>query len=614
MTTNHRFEPPEQRRQIRGALALLRKLLCAFGGDSRGASTIEQVLIMAVALTGAVGFSKFGSNLHSQLTREAAHIEGKGMPANGDLMAPLTASFDTSSYGCNGAFCVPGSGRCFAAGTPVATEHGDRPIESIREGELVWARSESTGEVALRPVTQRFVTSDSAVIDVELRSARAGRELLSVTATHRFWVDARGWTPAAELGADALWSPAGALSAQAESSRSELVTVYNLEVSEFHSYFVGRSHALVHNGDGTGVDPIDCASTTSGNAAGAVSGGTAATAPTTPATSTTPPAGRTFSVQLSADQEARRQACEEKLGASTVPYKKNTRATPRPGDAARAVYLLCLEMALRCSADLPTETCVNQWDCIFDYVARQHRTEYFHGLEDEIAGGLSTTAGADDGTEAKKSAGERARDAARGQCLGDQIRTWACKKSAIAPPTRPFPPSTVTTTPVAGPTPRDPTVSNAAGDEAAENFYRANYGKAPWKCVDTSPRGGVHAERGGANVFDVVCWNSTTNEAVIIEAKGGGNTLGTRQNEDKSGHVEQGTMPYALSILAAITASGRGGGQEVAEAVQAAIDDNHLRYFLVRQEFDAHGNPLAPGLEEFDLQNPDSSCRKCNCN
>jgi hypothetical protein len=42
---------------------------------------------------------------------------------------------------------------CFAAGTPVHTDHGAAPIERIKVGDKVWARNERTGATELRAVT-----------------------------------------------------------------------------------------------------------------------------------------------------------------------------------------------------------------------------------------------------------------------------------------------------------------------------------------------------------------------------------------------------------------------------------------------------------------------------
>jgi hypothetical protein len=54
---------------------------------------IEQVLLMGVAVVGMVGFSRFGTELHEDLDREAQHVRGRGS-ANAPLsMAALAGSY-----------------------------------------------------------------------------------------------------------------------------------------------------------------------------------------------------------------------------------------------------------------------------------------------------------------------------------------------------------------------------------------------------------------------------------------------------------------------------------------------------------------------------------------
>ncbi|HEU4580320.1 MAG TPA: hypothetical protein VFS67_18820 [Polyangiaceae bacterium] len=59
--------------------------------DQRGASLIEQVLIMGVAVVGMVGFSRFGTELHEDLEQEAQHVRGRGS-ANAALSLGALAS------------------------------------------------------------------------------------------------------------------------------------------------------------------------------------------------------------------------------------------------------------------------------------------------------------------------------------------------------------------------------------------------------------------------------------------------------------------------------------------------------------------------------------------
>jgi hypothetical protein len=54
----------------------------------------------------------------------------------GDRVAHLEAD-------CIGGLCT--NGKCFAAGTPVATANGPKPIEQIRAGDTVLTRDSATG-------------------------------------------------------------------------------------------------------------------------------------------------------------------------------------------------------------------------------------------------------------------------------------------------------------------------------------------------------------------------------------------------------------------------------------------------------------------------------------
>lgn len=74
---------------------------------------------------------------------------------------------------------------CFVAGTMVACESGEKPIESVVAGDRVWTRA------GLRPVVDAAMTDASAEIwRVEMSDGRT----LEGTANHPIWVAGRGWT------------------------------------------------------------------------------------------------------------------------------------------------------------------------------------------------------------------------------------------------------------------------------------------------------------------------------------------------------------------------------------------------------------------------------------
>jgi len=223
-------------------------------GNSHGAGLVEYMVVAgAISLVAIGAFQRYGSVIHSGLQAEAKRVKGEGSPGAADLLNQIGGLQDACEVA---GVCPIGKNKCFAAGTPVATESGDRPIESIQVGDRVWARDVGTGAVDLREVVQRFVTPRQPVIELNLRSSLFGSapEHLLVTPGHRFWVEGRGWTHAEDLAAAPLFSFSDLVSADVTTAATEVTTVYNIEVQGDHSYFVGHAHALVHNADNNGGD------------------------------------------------------------------------------------------------------------------------------------------------------------------------------------------------------------------------------------------------------------------------------------------------------------------------------------------------------------------------
>jgi hypothetical protein len=69
------------------------------------------------------------------------------------------------------------------------------------------------------------------------------------TPTHRFWVEGRGWTMASDLRLlDVVRQRDGGTAiVGGEETETQASTVYNIEVEDDHSYFVGEFGVLVHN-------------------------------------------------------------------------------------------------------------------------------------------------------------------------------------------------------------------------------------------------------------------------------------------------------------------------------------------------------------------------------
>jgi hypothetical protein len=126
---------------------------------------------------------------------------------------------------------------CFVAGTPLLTATGSKPIEQFRVGDSVLSRSDRdiTGPIESRMVEEVFVRS-ARLMELQV----CGRKL-KTTEEHPFWVRGKGWSCAKELRiGDELNSHDGRWVVVDNVARlDEVATVYNVRVSEYHTYFVG---------------------------------------------------------------------------------------------------------------------------------------------------------------------------------------------------------------------------------------------------------------------------------------------------------------------------------------------------------------------------------------
>jgi hypothetical protein len=137
-------------------------------------------------------------------------------------------------------------GLCFAAGTPVLTPDGVRPIEEIQVGDLVLSRDQFNieGEVRARPV-EKLHRGNAEVIELVI-----GGQVIRATAPHPFFVRARGWTAAQDLIPGDLLATDGQgwIALQSRRATGEVVPVFNFDVAHDHTYFVGGGPGIwVHN-------------------------------------------------------------------------------------------------------------------------------------------------------------------------------------------------------------------------------------------------------------------------------------------------------------------------------------------------------------------------------
>ena len=214
----------------------------AFGAFSKVGKSCK--LVTAFHKAGAAGNLILGSYT-------LGNIAGKYLFGEGDITWEevkqdlfTVAMTGTSMWGSAKDF---GTSYCFVAGTLVTTEDGSKPIEEIEVGDKVLSEDETTGEVAIKEVYATSVSETDEFYHIHVN----GEEIVA-TGTHPFYVYKFGWTTARALRAgDVLVLSNGELVTVEWIDHEILespIKVYNFEVEDFHTYFVGESGILVHNG------------------------------------------------------------------------------------------------------------------------------------------------------------------------------------------------------------------------------------------------------------------------------------------------------------------------------------------------------------------------------
>ena len=147
---------------------------------------------------------------------------------------------------CGAYYSAKGANVCFIAGTLIATADGQTPIEDISPGDLVWAWDEETGNTSLKPVVETYINETDELIHLTVN----GEEIVS-TPTHPFYSPVKGWTAACRLRAGDILVLVNGDYVVLEKVQHELlespIRVYNFQVTDYHTYFVGSISILVHN-------------------------------------------------------------------------------------------------------------------------------------------------------------------------------------------------------------------------------------------------------------------------------------------------------------------------------------------------------------------------------
>ena len=131
---------------------------------------------------------------------------------------------------------------CFGAGTLVRTLDDTSPIENLRAGDLVLTQAPKTGELKYQPIVTAYHNPPNATLRIELDS-----ETIVATGIHRFWKAGRGWVMARELKAGDALRTLGGLAVVKSVEKEQVQPVFNLQVADGESFFVGQAGVLAHD-------------------------------------------------------------------------------------------------------------------------------------------------------------------------------------------------------------------------------------------------------------------------------------------------------------------------------------------------------------------------------
>lgn len=186
-----------------------------------------------VARTAAGRYASRAASRVAAAGRRGINAVGRRMSAIGRRMKALARG------GCHG---------CFVKGTLVKTPQGDKPIETIKPGDQVWAYDKTTGKNVLSKVARNFALVREATYTLHF-----GTEKIITTADHPFY-NGQKWVKASKLqvGSTVQLINGQLTKVTAIELKKGDVQVYNFEVAGLHNYYVGKIGLLVHNcGEGS---------------------------------------------------------------------------------------------------------------------------------------------------------------------------------------------------------------------------------------------------------------------------------------------------------------------------------------------------------------------------
>jgi len=138
---------------------------------------------------------------------------------------------------------------CFVKGTLVHTQRGLVAIEEVRIGDGVLSQPDDQGEVVYKRVDDKFVYHDKSIWEVRVVDGVGIEHQFIATPNHPFWVNNLGWSGVEflEAGQELELTDKQLVEIVSVRDLDHTAVVYNMEVADFHTYYVGELGIWVHN-------------------------------------------------------------------------------------------------------------------------------------------------------------------------------------------------------------------------------------------------------------------------------------------------------------------------------------------------------------------------------
>ncbi|WXR62839.1 polymorphic toxin-type HINT domain-containing protein [Peptostreptococcaceae bacterium AGR-M142] len=135
---------------------------------------------------------------------------------------------------------------CFTQGTKVLTDDGLKNIEDIKVNDLVFAKDVENNKKDYKIVKELYQNKVDTILKLNIDG-----QIINTTLNHPFYKKDIGFVEASKLEVNDVLLNSNdeevKVLAKEEISFDEGIVVYNLNVEDYHTYYVGSNNVLVHN-------------------------------------------------------------------------------------------------------------------------------------------------------------------------------------------------------------------------------------------------------------------------------------------------------------------------------------------------------------------------------